>query len=524
MKEIFDSIVLEAYGSWRFRWLALAAAWLVAMAGWTWLALTPNVYEANARVYVNTTSALRPLLDKLTVTPDIISQLDQVKLAMLGRAQLQKVARSTGLDLKASNEEELDAVLLNLRNKVTITGGQEKGRRRGEVNNLYTISFLHPDREKAVEVVETLLNTFVEDSLGESRRGGESAQKFLQEEIRKTEARLSTAESALADFRREYQGLMPDEQGTFLGRLQAMESELAGAIRERKLAETRRAQIMRQLNSEQPLMPGGIGNEAPPQNSLDARIQENEAELENMLLRFTEKHPQVVALRETLADLKDKRAKNLAELGVRGTDANLGSLDTNPVYQALRGALSEVEIEIARVNVIIDDLQGRIAVLNEKRDEAPEVEAQLARLNRDYDIVKNQYAELTRRLEVAKLSEQATRSDDVDFRLIDPPTASFEPVAPDRLLLVLGILLGGLAVGGAIAFLMHQLKPVFNTRDTLRKTTGLPVIGSVGIAFRDRFKGEARRKLMVFTAGTVGLLLMCAITLGLNLSGVFPLT
>jgi hypothetical protein len=109
----------------------------------------------------------------------------------------------------------------------------------------------------------------------------------------------------------------------------------------------------------------------------------------------------------------------------------------------------------------------------------PEVEAELARLNRDYNVIYEQYQSLVRSRETQYLSEKAQDADEVEFRVIDPPLADLEPVAPNRLLLLAGVFLGALGAGGALCWLLAQLSPVFANAAILREVCGLPVIGSI---------------------------------------------
>ena len=47
---------LEAYarGMWRYRWQAVVVMWVISIAGWIGVYSMPDVYEANARVFVDT--------------------------------------------------------------------------------------------------------------------------------------------------------------------------------------------------------------------------------------------------------------------------------------------------------------------------------------------------------------------------------------------------------------------------------------------------------------------------------------
>ena len=116
--------------------------------------------------------------------------------------------------------------------------------------------------------------------------------------------------------------------------------------------------------------------------------------------------------------------------------------------------------------------------LKEAVDTVPEVEAQLSRLNRDYAVTKDRHEALLKRREFLRLGEDASNSSNqLKVRIIDPPSVPLEPIGPNRYLFITVMLLGGLASGLGFAFLWHQLKPVFDTRQQLREFVNLPVLG-----------------------------------------------
>ena len=220
-----DQVVNELRGAWRYRWIAMVAAWVICAGGWLVVFSMPDMYEASAKVFVDTRTVLKPLLEKLTVDADIHSQLRLVRQAMLGRPQLERVARETGLDAKAHSPEEMAALVDKLRNRITIEGGGSSDRELG--GGLYMISYRDANRDKSVEVVSHLFNSLVEGTLGENREGSEDAQRFLQKQISEYEARLAESENRLAEFKKKNVGLVPGEQtGDYFTRLRA---ELDGA-------------------------------------------------------------------------------------------------------------------------------------------------------------------------------------------------------------------------------------------------------------------------------------------------------
>jgi len=153
-------------------------------------------------------------------------------------------------------------------------------------------------------------------------------------------------------------------------------------------------------------------------------------------------------------------------------------LSTNPVYQSIQMALNDAKVEIAGLESSVAEQRRRVAALREKMNVIPEVEARLAGLTRDYDQVKQMHDQLVARLEQERLGTAAV-ADDVNFSVIEPPSAGFDPISPNRLIVLAAIFV--LAIGGAggVAYLLSMLKPVFSSSKALRDYTELPVLGSV---------------------------------------------
>jgi polysaccharide chain length determinant protein (PEP-CTERM system associated) len=224
------------------------------------------------------------------------------------------------------------------------------------------------------------------------------------------------------------------------------------------------------------------------------------------LLEYTDRHPDVIAVREALTRLEGQRSEQLRALGVANPDQELSTLGANPVYQAVQIALNEAEIEVATLTADASDRQRTLNELQALINEVPEVEAELAKLNRDYDVIREQYESLIQSRETQTLSRKASDSDQVDFRVLNPPQAGYAPVAPPRLLLLAAALVGALGAGGGLCYLIAQLRPVFNNSRALREASGLPVFGVVGRVMIDAaVRRRKRLELLSFSATMAGL-------------------
>ncbi|HUN25880.1 MAG TPA: XrtA system polysaccharide chain length determinant [Steroidobacteraceae bacterium] len=514
-------------GAWRFRSSALVVTWCAALLLWVGVFLIPDTYEATARVFVDTRTTLSEATQGLGLGDNVDSQIQRVREALVGAPALEKVAEETNLLVGDFSAESKQAVIDQLQKDIDITGGLS---RETPTAAVFTITYKNHSRAKSLQVVDRLVNTFVEGTLGGKRQGSEQAQQFLTAQIADYERRLSAAEQRLADFKRRNAGVMPGEQGDFFTRLQTEQDALEKAKEDLGLAERKRDALARQLRGEDPFLTTGAGASARAGAATDAaaapgitvattsdtatQIRVAQARLDELLLRFTDHYPDVIALKQTLKELKAREQAEIAAArrGDPGAAARLG-LPANPVYQSVEVAYNQAQVDIATIEQEITDREHNIADLRTRINSAPEVEAEFARLNRDYDVTRGQYKELLERLDRARLGEDAEATGIVKFEVIDPPTAQFQPVEPNRPLLIAGALVLAIAIGLGAGYLLHLLRPVFVSPRQLGAVTGLQVIGSVGMAWLERYRARRRRSSVLYVGWALSLVIVATVVL-----------
>ena len=496
-------------GVWRFRWTAMLVAWIVCLVGWLVVLAMPDTYSAWARVYVDTRTRLSQVTQGIAVESNIASEAEAVREALLGGPQLEKVARLSIPGYASASPGQQATIISGLRTRLQVEATGERNRPA----DLYMITYTDPDRQTARRVVSQLLKLFLANALGGSQEGSERAQQFLTQQIAEYDKKLAAAESRLADFKRHNAGLVPGATGgDYFSRLHQDTDDLDKDRLALTVAEQRRDELQRQLSSEQPGMVSGAAGGGGADTS--SAIRETQARLDELLLRFTDKHPDVIAARRTLEDLRKRQQTELAAVR-RGDQAAIAAsgLAASPVYQGIKLQLSRADVEAAAARRQVADREGKIAELRKMINTAPEVEAEFARLNRDYDVTRGQYQALVERLNRAKLSDKAEATGVVRFEVVDPPTGNDQPVYPDRIRLILVVLLGGLAAGIGVAYLMHQIRPVFGSARQLAELTQLPVLGVVSMTWLERHQAQARHAVWVYSMAVAVLIVVAAVTL-----------
>ncbi|MCF6353699.1 MAG: hypothetical protein L3J26_01125 [Candidatus Polarisedimenticolaceae bacterium] len=526
MHDLIRQLVVYIRGILRYRWWMLSVAWVVCIVGWLVVANLPDQYRASAKVFVDTNSLLKPLLRGLAVQTNEQHRIRLMTKTLLSRPNLEKVTRMTDLDLKAKTPEEMEQLLDELKRDIEFRGA---GGRR---DNMYSIGYTSEDPELAKLIVKSLLTIFVESNLGESRKEQDTAHQFLEQQIEEYEARLLEAENSLAAFKQQNMGFMSGSADGYYQRLGSMKDQLQSANLQLKIQRDRMKVLKQQLEGEVPTFglvqqdylndPGVIAATSETEN----RIKNLNLKLDELLIRYTDQHPDVTAIQQTIKTLKEKLAKDEADaIKVAEEQAALEpdapppvELERNVVYQQMKMAYSAAEAEVAAKQAVVSEYTRRIEVLESAVDRVLKVEAEKAQLNRDYSTVKKNYTELVARLESARMARKVdTRTDAVKFRVIEPPRVPHEPSGPNRILLSSGVFAVGLGLGLALAFLMSQLRPTFDDRRIMGELTGLPVLGSVDMVWTEvQRKGRASRGL-VFSVVFLGLVATYGAVLSLYL-------
>jgi polysaccharide chain length determinant protein (PEP-CTERM system associated) len=486
----------------------LLLASVVGALGTAAVLAIPGKYEAHAQIYVDTKSVLKPLLQGLAVTNQAPDETDVVRRALLARPNLDRVARKVGIYSRAGTPEGAERLLAELTRLIEIHGDSSTG--------LYTISYRDPDPRTAQALVQNLLDTFVANSIGEGRTDTRNAEAFLAQQVSEYERRLSRSEQRLADFKQQNIGLMPDERGGYFARLQTelaardkLRTDLAVALRQREA-------LRGKLTGDGHMVPEGAPAPTDRQiraaEALDARIHDARSALGVLLEKFTEEHPQVRAQREMIRHLEEQRQ---AELGiVRKTNAAVTAdspVAVDPVVQNLQIGLNTADLQVAALRAQLGRSEAKEAELQRMVTTGPQIEAELARLNRDYGVTKAEYEALLQRLESARISHDADRSEELRFKVLEPARVPIRPAKPDRPLLLAAVLLAAIGAGGAVAVLRAQTQPVFFSKASLVATLKLPVIGTVSSAPSARQLAARRGEYFVY--GSAAAILVAVIVL-----------
>lgn len=505
MQEIIEQAIDYLKGIWLKRRYIIVSTWLICPLAWVFISQMDNVYESEARVYADTQSILRPLLKGLTVETNPDYQISLMVKTLLSRPNLERITRMTDLDIQVTTPEQYEQLIDNLKEDIEIkkSGGRE---------NIFTISYANKNPETAKNVVQSSLTVFIENTLGENRSESDTAEKFLDAQIKEYENRLLSDEARLTEFKQKHSDVLPNQYGGYYEKLNMAKEQLKSIELVYSETESQLKNALEQLGQNQTEsnnQSNTIVDANSVETSFDERIDELESMLDSLLLKYTDRHPDVREVKNRLDHLVQQRDKEISQY-LEARDGSSGlQLSQNPVIQSLQIQINQLESQLASIKVRRENYAKDVKELENKIHILPEIEAELTGLNRGYEITKEKYEELLTRKETAQLAKQADETTSkINFRVIDPPRAPNQPSGPPRVLFLIAVTLVAVGAGVGLSLLFSQLNPVVTSRNQVTRETGIPVFGVVSATENLGLQKWHKKKTLIFIASNSLLFLL----------------
>lgn len=489
MDGLLDELRVAAHMVWLRRWIALGIAWAICLIGWLAVSQIPNRYTSTARLSVE----LRSILPATSATGGVQTQqasdIDRVRQTLASAYNLDKVVRGTSLATTVASDRDVADRIAMLQQSIRIVAQQD---------NLFEISATLDDPKVAREVVQKLIDLFVEDNLASSRDATSQSLRFLDQQLGARQQQIAQADAKRQAFQAQYLSMLPGT-GSLDERMSQARDQLAQIDGDLASANSSLSTINNQLagTAATTAGDGGIATAGPAR----ARVAAIEGQLaEGRGRGWTDQHPDMIALKRQLAVAR-AAARNEPVTRSGGTAAQ-----NNPLYLQLQSMRTERAARVAELTQRKGQLEAQLAGLQGKMARDPAAAAEQAQLDQDIAAMKTQYDQLLADREQVRLRRQVqNETDAVKFSLIDPPSQSSVPASPNRPLLLLGVLVVGIGGGIATAFALGKLRSGFSTAPRLERASSMPVIGSIGAVVTEAQQQLRQRRLKLFAGATAAL-------------------
>ncbi len=517
---------------WRRRWSALIVAWLVGITAAFFAAKQPDVYSARATVFVDTRSLMRSLFKGEVYFEDPAQQLDNVRRLMYARPNIEKVIRATDLDLRVRDEREREALIESVEQRLKLV-------RQGA--DFYRISFEHTEPGKAREVVQTMLNLFVEEGVvrgsGVNSQDAEMALRFSMEQRETVDARVKDSESRLAEFERENREVIA-LPAAVLSERRSLEADLSRLQGDQTLYQQEIRELESQLRAtpaqvktgEDVIRPPRRIQEPPPAmakvpvpeamptleeqryESARQRAMGMDREIQELLQRLTPQHPDMLAAQRRLetarAEAEGLRAASEASVASRSAriqaaiDQN-ARIDAayrdwqirqmqpepepivnpvygdNPVYAQIQAQIGQRRSRLASVDQMILTARARLTEVGERLQRQPDVAQAYDRLQKEVADARRELLAIDDKIKLLRATNELGQQEVVKFDIVEPPVTPTAPIAPNRLLLFAASAILGIGAGLGLTFLRVQMMDTMPSIVHLRESFDLPILGGV---------------------------------------------
>ncbi|MDO4905333.1 MAG: GNVR domain-containing protein [Lautropia sp.] len=472
MLELLKSYKSYLSGLWKYRYWGLLATAACGLLGIIVTIVLPGNYQATARAYVDTQSILQPLMQGMTVQPDVQNQVQMMARTLVSRPNLETIVQATGLDRDVQSQKGREALMQNLERNIKFkpAGG----------TNFYSIEYRNPSPETALKVVTTLLDLFVKATRTGKTTDTQHAVAFIDQEITKAEQLLLETEAALKEFKIKHIDVMPNLAQDYVSRSADIQRELQTARLEYRQAVNSRAAIRTRLDAIPEYVTSASSQSvAGGATETERRLEASRKKLDELLVRYTNAHPDVINTRRSIKELEDL----MRDEASRPADSRPGpGKIPNRLYQEISLTLAEADARVASLAARVSEAEAQVRRAREIALAIPKVEAEYIQLNRDYDSNKLNYEKLLQRRDAARLAGSIEENTGArEFRVVDPPRVSPKPVSPNRPLLLIATFVLSVAVGLAVALIRELQNPTFYDPNALKHATNVPMFGAVGM-------------------------------------------
>jgi polysaccharide chain length determinant protein (PEP-CTERM system associated) len=396
------------------------------------------------------------------VTTEINDRMSAARELLLSRSVIEKLATDSNVFKQAPMDQEaVEQRIAYIRHGVSVSP-------RGD--SYFGISFSSTSQMEALRVAQRLGQLFIEETKSRKRNESRSAYNFIDKQVKSYEKQLTESENKLKNFLSENTDGTEQEANARMAELRSKQ-ELAELKKEE--LETRIGSLQHQLTGIRPTIKQGR-----TESAYRERIQALEARLDSLRLQYHDSYPDIVILREQLAELRKQR-DSAAQNQTAATVVE-GEETVNPLYQDLSAALSKARADMATVTTRISSLQRLMDQQAKRMERIQENKAQYSELTRDMQVNQEIYDDLLKRREKARVSMRLdVEGEGLNYRINE---AAQYPRTPKRfkfsMFAIAGLALGILAPFGTAAGLL-QIDPRIRAREQLEDNLGVPVLADI---------------------------------------------
>ncbi|MGB7024968.1 MAG: Wzz/FepE/Etk N-terminal domain-containing protein [Candidatus Acidiferrales bacterium] len=455
----------------RHRWLILLSIFVCWATVWGIGWLLPATYQSEALILVEDQRVASELVPP-NVSISLQDQLQSMTQQILSRTQLQGIINRYHLYTKHSGIlaifEPTDPVD-QMRKDITITPVEVPDRNGKSDLTAFKIDYMGPTPALAQQVNSELTSAFLDQNMKSQQQLSQSTTSFFDDQLADARAKLEEQGAKVRAFKAQHVGELPDQLESNVQILTGVQNQLEGTQRALDRAQQQKLyleSIVQQYQSVQTDLGNGDSAETPP--ALDKELKNLRMQLAAERSQYTDNYPDVIALKDQIAKTEKLKKQIEGEIATNqktgksskdsGTDlaaAGFQSGAPTPMMQ-IESQLKANQLEIKGYEKQEKTLEGRVAEYQARLNMMPATEQALADISRGYDESQKNYDSLLAKQSQSQLATSLQQQQQgQQFRLLDPARLPDKPASPNHILLSLGGLVLGIAVGAGLTMLFE---------------------------------------------------------------------
>ena len=472
----------------RRKWWFIVPVALAVVVGVLLVWKLPRTYQATTTVAISSARVAPTVVG--AVEMDKADRMRAVSQLLLSRAVLERTARLERMDQGRS----IDAAIADLRGGISVAmpdsitpggGAANSGANNAQqltpdqkaALDTYQVSYTDDTPEDAQRILNRLAQVFVQENSKALEIRAQDTSQFIDGQLRASEARLATLEQKLRQMKESYMGRLPEQTNANLAMVAAMQRQLESNATAMRGEQDRLSLIERQIEA----MTGNADDmvaamKGTPQESAASRVITLRRQLADAQLNFTDKHPEVIRLKQELSDAE----KAAAAERTRPAADRAAILNANTEYRSLTKDREQTKLRIADLQHQQIAINNEIKAYQARVEAAPRVEQELVSVNRAYDLERSSYGDLSQKKQAALLNEEVQRKQGSEqFAVLIPAGLPSEPFKPKPLRVMLMAIAAGLVLGGAGVVGREYLDRSVHDARGLRDEFELPVLAEI---------------------------------------------
>jgi len=481
----------------RRRWLVVIPAILGAVAGYALSLYLPKKYTSHTSILVEQPTVPDNYV-KPVVSEDISQRLASMREQILSRTRLQHLVEQFGLYKTYADESTMTALFKRLlhrtdaeqvpmedlveqlRKSILVTPlSPMAGTRSAELPG-FNVDVTMREARLSQQICAEITSMFMAQNLRLHQQQAEETTQFLAKQLEDAKAKLDDQDTKLAAFQSRYMGELPEDEKTNLTLMTGMAPQLEAVTQSLNQAQQEKAFAESLLSQQLAAWKSSPDGENP--QTLEQQLSNLQKQLSSLEGRYTEKHPDIVSLKENIAELKRKIAEDAStqDQGQLSKRNERAPVIEPPEIQQLRAQLHQIGVTIDLKRHEQEQLQKQIKVYQDRLQLSPAIQQEFKSLTRDYQTALDFYNDLLKKRNESQMATDLERRQQGEqFRVLDPPSLPERPSFPNRPLFGLGGLGVGLAFGVAIAHFSELRDKSLRTKRDVETYLGVPTLAVI---------------------------------------------